>query len=227
MNENWSSKVDLFIEKFKKIWADKRYRSLIILILYFIFFLVIFTILEIGRETDSHRYNDFEKIKLVDYQIYNFSVEISINNYTYNILGKRYNEKYEFEFENNIYTLDYNNLDMNLDINNEIINVFNYSPSFLANIIENSEMISEKKIIADNSIIKEYSISLEKYLQILDFNLENYNKEEYLIVTTSELNNEIISVSFDLSNLYKYFEENYEKYQITINYSNLNNVIKF
>ena len=225
--ENESSKFTVFIEKFKKLWADKRYRSLMILIMYFIFFLVIFTILEIGKETVSHNYNNVEELKLEDYRIYNFDAELNINDYTYNILGKRYNEKYEFEFENQLYILDYNNIDINLDINNDIINMFNYSPDFLANIIENSELVSEKKVIADNSIVKEYSISLEKYLQILDLSLENYNKEDQLIITTSELKDEITSVSLDLSNLYKHFEENYEKYQITINYSNLNDVIKF
>lgn len=227
MNENESSKFMLFIEKFKKLWADKRYRSLIILIMYFIFFLVLFTILEVGKETVSRDYNNTEELKLEDYQIYEFSAELIINDYTYNILGKRYNEKYEFEFENQLYTLDYNNLNIDIGINSEIINTFNYTPDFLANIVANSELVSEKTMIADNRLIKEYSLKLEKYLQILDYNLANYNKEDKLIVTTSELNDEIISVSFDLSNLYKYFEENYQKYEFTINYSNLNNVTEF
>lgn len=227
MNENNPSKFILFIEKFKKLWADKRYRSLIILIMYFIFFLVLFTILEIGKETSSHNYNNTENLKLEDYQIYEFSTELNINDYTYNILGKRYNEKYEFEFENQIYTFNYNNLNIDSEINREIINTFNYTPDFLSNVIDNSELVSEKTVIADNRLIKEYSLKLEKYLQILDYNLENYNIEDELIITTSEVDNKITSVSFDLSNLYKYFEENYQKYQITINYSNLNNVIEF
>ena len=100
-------------------------------------------------------------------------------------------------------------------------------PDFLDNIINNSKLVSEKKIIDNNQIIKEYSLELAKYLEILDYNLSDYNSGDLILVTVSEIDDQVISVEIDLTSFYKHLEESYEEYKITINYNHINDILEF
>lgn len=225
MNEKEESKFIVYIRKFRKLWKDKRYRSLIILILYFLFFLTIFLFL--GSVKNDKTYITNNEYIFSKYDIYEFNTEININDTKLDIIGKRYKDKYEFEYNGELIKLDYNNLILDNSFDKNIINALSYDPILISNIIDNSELVSEKNIISEKILIKEYSINLEKYLKILDINLINYDINDNIIITTSEKDKQIIQTSLDLTNLYKYFEESYQKYQITINYNNLNNIEEF
>ena len=229
MEENKESKIKNFINKFKELWANKRYRSLIKLVFYLIFFAVLFFIYEFASpdvaNSPVEKNNDFE-----NYNNYEYKINLNINDVLFDLDGKRYDNKYEFIFEDNTYSFDNSNLNTDnnfMNLNNDIINVFNYTPDLINNIIENSEIISEKKLITDNILIKEYSIKLDKYMEILDVNFDKYNEEDKIDILVSEKNDYVIKIELDLSNFYKYFEENYNKYEITINYNNINNVLDF
>ena len=116
-------------------------------------------------------------------------------------------------------------MESNLDKN--IINSFNFTPDIIDNIIKNSSLISEKKVISNNEIIKEYNILLSDYLNILDFNLVNYDNSDFVLIEVTELNKDVVFVKLNLTNFYKNIEESYFKYEITISYDKINNVSEF
>lgn len=224
MDKNNESKVKQIFTKFKELWKDKRYRSLMILLLYFIFFLFIFIFLNVNSNKNNNK--DTQRILFKNYKIYEFTTNININDYIFEIDGKRYNNNYSFSFNDEVFNLNYAEImESNLDKN--IINSFNFTPDIIDNIIKNSSLISEKKVISNNEIIKEYNILLSDYLNILDFNLVNYDNSDFVLIEVTELNKDVVFVKLNLTNFYKNIEENYFKYEITISYDKINNVSEF
>ncbi len=219
MTENEESKIKIYLRKFKQLWKNRRYRSLIILLMYFIFFMILFAILNFS--SDNVNLSEEKTIPFENYDIYDFSIQLDINTVIYNINGKRSQNIYEFIYNNQIFNMTYSELKQsNLDIN--IINCFEFTPSLINSMLENSLLVSEKKVVATNEIIKEYSLNLSKYLQILDYNLDIYNPDDVIIITMTALDNQETSITLDLTNFYKNLEEAYKEYKIKIDYSNLN-----
>ena len=224
MDKSNESKIKQIFTKFKELWKDKRYRSLMILLLYFIFFLFIFIFLNVN--SNEHNNKDTQRILFKNYKVYEFTTNININDYIFEIDGKRYNNNYSFSFNDEVFNLNYAEImESNLDKN--IINSFNFTPDIIDNIIKNSSLICEKKVISANEIIKEYNILLSDYLNILDFNLVNYDNSDFVLIEVTELNKDVVFVKLDLTNFYKNIEESYFKYEITISYDKINNVSEF
>ena len=212
MDKSNESKIKQIFTKFKELWKDKRYRSLMILLLYFIFFLFIFIFLNVNSNENNNK--DTQRILFKNYKVYEFTTNININDYIFEIDGKRYNNNYSFSFNDEVFNLNYAEImESNLDKN--IINSFNFTPDIIDNIIKNSSLISEKKVISNNEIIKEYNILLSDYLNILDFNLVNYDNSDFVLIEVTELNKDVVFVKLDLTNFYKNIEESYFKYEIT------------
>ena len=78
-----------------------------------------------------------------------------------------------------------------------------------------------------NQIISEYSISLSKYLDILDFNLSNYDNPDFISIIVTESDNLVTKIELNLTNFYKNMEEDYFKYEISISYNSINSVNEF
>lgn len=224
MTENEESKLKVYFRKFKQLWGDKRYRSIFILLLYFLFFIILFAFLNLNKNVVDTNYK--KTINFESYDAYDFSAKISINGYIYDIQGKRYKNKYDFIYGEQQFNLSFEEI-LQSDFDSNIINLFRYTPDLINNMLENSILVSEKKIIADNTIVKEYSLDIEKYLQILDYSLLSYNLNDQIVITVSELDKQITKVELNLSSFYKNIEEDYQEYIITINYSNINNVLEF
>ena len=220
--EDQESKFEIYFNKFKTLWKDKRYRSLFILIFYVIFFAIIFSMLDYNDNTQV--YNN--KLDFKNYNVYEFITDVDVNGLVFEIQGKRYDDKYEFNLEEQLFDMNYGEIqESNLDKN--IINSFNFTPNLIDNMLENSQLVSEKKIIEDGRIIYEYSLDLSRYLTILDYNLINYNPDDKITIITDNLDDNIVRVELDLTNFYKNLEENYQEYKITISYSNINNIDDF
>lgn len=224
MTENEESKLKVYFRKFKQLWGDKRYRSIFILLLYFLFFIILFAFLNLNKNVVDTNYK--KTISFESYDAYDFSANININGYIYDIEGKRYKNKYDFIYGEQQFNLSFEEI-LKSDFDSNIINLFRYTPDLLNNMLENSILVSEKKIIADNTIVKEYSLDIEKYLQMLDYSLLSYNLNDKIVITVNELDEQITKVELNLSNFYKNIEEAYQEYIITINYSNINNVLEF
>lgn len=217
------SKIKNFFSKFKELWSDRRYRSIIKLSLYFIFFAIIFLFLGLSTKNE---YSYDEVVNFEDYVSYEFVTNININDNIYNLNGERYYEKYKFLYNDEIFNLNYEDIQESY-LDKNIINSFNFTPDLIDNIINNSELVSEKKIISSNQIISEYSISLSKYLGILDFNLSNYDNHDFISIIVTESDNLVTKIELNLTNFYKNMEEDYFKYEISISYNSINSVNEF
>ena len=87
--EDQESKFEIYFNKFKTLWKDKRYRSLFILIFYVIFFAIIFSMLDYNDNTQV--YNN--KLDFKNYNVYEFITDVDVNGLVFEIQGKRYDDK--------------------------------------------------------------------------------------------------------------------------------------
>ena len=168
------------IEFIKKLWSNKRTRSLAILIIYVIFFIFVFTLISSGSHDyqDNEEANqDNEEIKLED-----------ITNYKLEIIGED-----NFTYDSNTDKVFYDGIYYEIDSVPEIISKYDlniFSPSNLSKllevgILESTNYIDKsdtyvikisdfEKIIYNNEIINDEYIKIIKYESKIIVDLSNY-----------------------------------------------------
>lgn len=168
------------IEFIKKLWSNKRTRSLAILIIYVIFFIFVFTLISSG----SHNYQnteetnkDNEEIKLED-----------VINYKLEIIGED-----NFTYDSNTNKVFYDGIYYEVDSVPEIISKYDlniFSPSNVSKllevgILESTNYIDKsdtyvikisdfEKTIYNNEIINDEYIKIIKYESKIVVDLSNY-----------------------------------------------------
>lgn len=212
------------IQKIGKILKNRKYRAVITLFLYFIFFFILFSMANLNGNDNYNgkdNYIDVPNNLLNDYQSYYFEIELNINNQLYNFSGSYIDDTYSIDFNENNYNFKLSDT-QNIDLNKDIINSLNYNLNFINEVIKNSELISEKNILTDNSKVDEYTISLNDYLNLNDIYIKEYNKEDLIYIYVTIKDDNIVAVELNLDNLYKYYEEEYNKYNFKINIKEIN-----
>lgn len=212
------------IQKIGKILKNRKYRAVITLFLYFIFFFILFSMANLNGNDNYNgkdNYVDVPNNLLNDYQSYYFEIELNINNQLYNFSGSYIDDTYSIDFNENNYNFKLSDT-QNIDLNKDIINSLNYNLNFINEVIKNSELISEKNILTDNSKVDEYTISLYDYLNLNDIYIKEYNKEDLIYIYVTIKDDNIVTVELNLDNLYKYYEEEYNKYNFKINIKEIN-----
>lgn len=212
------------IQKIGKILKNRKYRAVITLFLYFIFFFILFSMANLNGNDNYNgkdNYIDVPNNLLNDYQSYYFEIELNINNQLYNFSGSYIDDTYSIDFNENNYNFKLSDT-QNIDLNKDIINSLNYNLNFINEVIKNSELISEKNILTDNSKVDEYTISLYDYLNLNDIYIKEYNKEDLIYIYVTIKDDNIVAVELNLDNLYKYYEEEYNKYNFKINIKEIN-----
>ena len=210
------------LDFFKKIWKNKRYRAIFVFLLYLLFFALMFIILFIKNSFRRPQVIEKEK-RYEDYSIYSYNTILNINNKLYVIEGKRYNEKYEFVYDNVTYEFK---IGEDVDVDKNVFTSFNFDPKYINNIIKKSKLLSETKIISDNILEKKYLIKLKDYIELNDIVLEEYDENLDLYITLAYKNNNVLHVDLQLDNLFKYYD-NIFKYEIKITYSNIDSISSF
>ena len=168
------------IEFIKKLWSNKRTRSLAILIIYVIFFIFVFTLISSGSHDyqDNEEANqDNEEIKLED--ITNYKLEIvGEGNFTYDSnTNKGFYDGIYYEVENIPEIIS------KYDLN--IFNPSNVSKVLEVSILESTNYIDEsdtyvvkisdfEKIIYNNEIVNDEYIKIIKYDSKMVVDLTNY-----------------------------------------------------
>lgn len=212
------------IQKIGKILKNRKYRAVITLFLYFIFFFILFSMANLNGNDNYNgkdNYIDVPNNLLNDYQSYYFEIELNINNQLYNFSGSYIDDTYSIDFNENNYNFKLSDT-QNIDLNKDIINSLNYNLNFINEVIKNSELISEKNILTDNSKVDEYTISLYDYLNLNDIYIKEYDKEDLIYIYVTIKDDNIVAVELNLDNLYKYYEEEYNKYNFKINIKEIN-----
>lgn len=235
----------MYINKFKELWAVPRYRSIIKLGLWIIFFILVSLGVSsyeyVGKDNHSNDNNDEEIIeekeaieKFKDMDNYSFTINYIGKENTV-IIGKNYNNKSIIMFNDKMY---YREGDIVYNIEGEYRSSeeidspfpssdFSLQPSDLYTLIKRGTLDEETKKIQDNTIIKKYIIIDQ--LVLLKYQIpEGEKNKASIIITTYEKDGQINKVDVDLTNIKK-IEEAYDgnEYIITIDYSDIDKVLEF
>lgn len=223
-----------YLKKLREYWQIPRYRSLITLGLYFVFFGIIILYVSI---MDSLSRNSLTETKTQDSRIlfstmsnyeYNYEIEASNQSetFSFSVSGIRYDDYDNFKINNeSFYVLDnivYSN-DGTKDITDIIkIDLLGLRPSRIYEALRYS--VDASKIEYQNGDVKvTYKVPVTKFniafLQEID-----ENNTDVVEITTYEHNNEIYEVDLDIYNLMKLTDSNLEKCTAKITYSNINNI---
>lgn len=206
-----------FIKNVRENLKNPKKKSLTLLGIYFVFFIIVFVLLSSAPTNEPIKNIEEPKKDVVtSYEyIYNLS---DINNsieikgthkdtedlFTYN--GLKYYKK-----NNILYSYQNNELKEIPSLN---INIDNYNYDSIKKMIDSSVLIDETTY-NDNSSKINYEINIDDYLNFLNIEKTNLDITIPIIVSSSDYINE---VSIDLTNYYKY------QFLIKINYNNINKI---
>ena len=221
---------------FSSLFSDKTNRSRIILLLYLVLFVVLVIIIRSSTESNYKENNenkidentkneeviekdnsDFSYLLLENY---NFNFLVTINDNNYQIVGKRFNDKYEFELidEKIIkYIGTYNDLYKKEEDNEEYVKSF--LPVPMLNIFDNNlikEIVNSSKKIDDY-----YEINNSDLNDIVSSSQCNAsNTEKTNIIKLDIKNNKVVGLDIDFSNIANEWDEEITIAKAKLNYSN-------
>lgn len=236
------SKFRNFIKKFKELWAVPRYRAMIKLGLWVVFFIFVslyINSLEYVKKgyTNTNDDNEDKEIieKFKEMNNYNFELTYS-GKEKITLSGKSYSNRVALTTTNKTYYLENNNLYSIKDgfieekVDQAYIPLTNFylRPSDIYNLISLGKLDEEIKKVQDNTIINKYLVTNKAILKhYQDIELQD-DDDSSIVVTTYEKNDQIDKVIIDFTT-FKRYEQNYndEEYVVTIEYSEINNVLPF
>ncbi len=207
------------------ILKDPKKKSLTILVIYIIFFIIVFALISTSPSPvilDSNKQDETDtKLSIDSYEyIYKITrqddiIEIkgTLNKneeiFTYNGLNYYRKDNVISIYEDGILK-EITNLDFDID---------KYKYNNIENLIQNSTF-EEKVVYKDNSEKSTYNINIYDYFNLLneEDKCDSISCEEILINIIVESKENIEKVSIDLTNYYNY------NYTVEINYSNINNI---
>lgn len=211
-----------YIQKFLELWKNPRYRSLIILGMYIIFFTLVIS----SIDTSS---NDYEESKKVDV-MKEYSM---MNNYSSKIIIKNeLEENIDIKVNKNDYLINYNNENyyyntVKLYKQNEDnytrtetnildFEVWKFTPKFISDLIEKGTFNSKTEY-ADGTIANTYLVKIEDFIKSY-YNNENIDIRTFEI-TVYQNEKQVNKVVLNLTNIYnmEQFSNNYD-YIVTIEY---------
>lgn len=211
----------------KELWKVPRYKSLITLGLYGIFFLSIYLIILISSMFNKPEENyEIDPIDMYSQmESYEYIYDIKSNLYTYEVNGTYVNGKDNFSINNNDFYIENNiisakNIQINLP---EVLSIdlLMIRPNILANIFTKENLKSKTEY--ENGNTKEIYNVL-----VTDFNItflqEPYDSSKYIEFTVYIEDNLIKEINIDLSEIMQVVNSNIQSYTIDISYSNINNI---
>lgn len=222
----------IFFKKLREYWKIPRYRSLITLGLYFLFFSIIILYANITNGISDNKLKEknvdsLTTFKNMDNYEYNYEFNISSDELiNYSISGIRYQKQDSFSvMNNNFYVKD--SIIYSLDSTKNIKDIINIDlllirPNYIYEFIGQST--SKNKIeyqSGESKII--YKIPVKIFNIAFLPSIDPNNIEEVEIITY-EKNNQIYQVDLNIYNLMKLVDYNITDYNIKINYSNINNI---
>lgn len=202
----------------KKIWANKRYRSLLILILYFIFFFVVITGLRSAYQ-DNENMNDkiyfsFETLEEKYSSLTDYAYSVSVND-VLTIEGELKEGINNFKYNDESYTVINNNFYKEKNENLEKIDLEELEELILIiDKIKLGEFINYVSTLNRSGVINDNSYKLDFELPNSYFFIEEEGNIKASI--SGEPNNEIDEIIIDLT------ESKEENYIITIKVSDNN-----
>ena len=220
-------KLTNFFKNFKTIWSNKRYKSLIILGVWILFFAIVVLIVRIQSEKIK-QYNDQQPVILSINEIleninsYSFTYQIQNDDETIIIDGTNYNEEFVVTLkEKRYYINDYVYL-----INGEKLvkqenpfeinfNVFNIQKIY--NLIKNRNPLYE---------IKENNMTTSIY-KVLLYEINEEMADETMEISITKSEDKIHNILLDLTQYINCEQLRYKKFTLSIVIDDINDISKF
>lgn len=213
-------------KKFKEFTSDKRNGAIVKLGFWFIFLLfVIIYVRVMNSKTPNYVKDPVNDLPLTitegvktfkNVNNYEYSIEYNYNGNILKVDGKKYNDKWLFNYNDNEYYYDGNlyllkeNMKEEVDKTNiEYLLMFDIKKIY--DYLLNSKYVSKTENV-DNELIITSNLALEDTLN----KIETVNK-----------GNNLESINIDLTNYYKTKDENCLDLKVVIKYSSLNNIEDF
>lgn len=237
MEKKKVSKFKETYNKIKQLYDNRKYRALVILGFYVIFFLVIIVMINLSKTAvNNSNYEEFtttEKFKIMNNYEYTYKIEKNLNEEIiyYNIVGKRNINKEIFTVENDIntyyiedgkiYIFQNSNKE---EIDNPLsINLLALRPNNLSDFLKNSTLKSTTNDYQNNTIKNTYLLPIKDFMKLY-FNDETFDEENFISIITTEENNQIIKVEMDFTNINMNEEHIIDVNKLEFNYQNIGSV---
>ena len=230
-------------KKFKELYANRRYRAMMILGLYVIFFLIVVAIITTGKTAimdndDNQDLTTIDKFKAMNNYEYSYNVEKSFGKDViyFDIEGKRYFNKEEFNIkddingyyvEDNVVYLTRDNVKEKLLDGPLSIDLVKLRPFNLANLIQMAQLETSTNNYTDDTVEKNYLLPVKDFIKLY-FNADVEDKDgDFVSIKTYEKDGNITKVEMDLTKADKYDDYLIDCHKLEFNYSNINQVKDF
>lgn len=205
-----------FFKKVKILYDNKKYRSLVILCAYFIFFTIVILIMQ-NNARHQPLTDVINKITLENMQSYSYKYTLTSNDENYTIEGVRYNAQERLVYNGQIFYIINDNLYVIKEeqltlIDDDIVSLrlLQLNSTNLNNIIN----VANKDYTIDGDIVMEkYTISFNRFLELYDDTNIVVDDNQNVFITISKKDNIIMSIELDLPG-----------YKLLIEYSNINKI---
>ena len=214
-----------YVQKILELWNIPRYRSLIILFIYFIFFA--FVIASINTNSSLNTNSNNIKVNVMEkyIQMDNYQYNATIKNETeINLIGKVNKDKQIIMFNNDTYY--YNNINLyknkaNLYIKTDDnlldFEVWRFSPLFINNLIKKGKLESKTEY-TDGTNSKTYLVQIKDFLKAYNNVVTDDTRTFEIIIYQNE--KQITKVELELTDIYNMGEySNSYDYEVILEYS--------
>lgn len=224
-----SIKENEYVKKIIELWNNPRYRSILILGLYIIFFAVIIAsikskqsfspidttkkdVMEVYQEMNNYKYNatiESESMQTLIGHVYNDRQIITFNGNNY-----YYNSVYLYKQEENIYT----------QISGQLLEfeIWRITPKLIGSLVENGTFESKTEY-ADGKVSNTYLVNASDFIEL--YFGDKTETDDLITVTLLQDSKSIIKAELDLTTIYHQQQiSNQHDYMVVIEYSMIDEI---
>lgn len=222
-----------FFKKLRELWKVPRYKSFIVLGLYFAFFLFVIIYSTIVRSLNSNmpetvKMDATTRLSIMDNYEYEYDVKAITPNgiFGYTVSGMRYNGNDNFEILNNDFYIADNiiySVDENIDINSIVqFDLLAIRPNRIYEFLKESTLTD--KIEYESGDIKYiYTIPVKNFNIAFLQGIDDDNTDT-VEITLYEEDDYITEIDLNIVSLMKLVDSSVLSYTIEIEYSNIGNI---
>lgn len=224
-----SIKENVYVQKFLELWDVPRYRALIKLGLYIIFFIFVITLIKTQDNNISK--NPVTKINVMENfkNMNNYQYKVIINNEVEETFISRVNNGKELILYNSdTYYFDgikmYKKIDSYQEFKDIIFDfdIWRFNPLFITNLIDKGEF-NAKTEYQDDTISNEYLVKVKDFVKLYD-NLDIEDERTFSLVVY-QTKKQVNKVTLDLTNIYNMKENaNAFDYKVNLEYDLINEI---
>ena len=237
-------KIQVNFKKIKELYSNRRYRALMNLGLYAIFFIVVFAILMGGSATNNSlkdadkELTTLDRFKVANNYEYYYDIERTIDAGViyYNVEGKRYLNKEVFNIKDDIngYYVEDDIVYVTRDSIKEkllqgplSVDLTKIKPLNIVNLIMQAQLESTTNNYKEGTVKNSYLLPVKDFIRLYFSEIIEDKDNLFISINTYEADGNIIKVEMDLTNADKYEEFIIDFHKLELNYKSINHVEDF